>query len=217
VVALAASVAAIVIGPLAAASATAVVVLGTRLREWRRRAAVSAHVEAAMPSICDHLARLLTAGATPIDALRGVAETAPAPLARALCQAAAAGDLGGSPADALARAAPAFRGLLPLAASWAATSAAGAPLAPALRGLGAAMLADREHKRAVDTELAGPRLTGWLLGALPIFGFGVAASLGARSVSILFGTPLGLACLAGAAALDAAGVSWLRALARRTA
>ncbi|MCU1676360.1 MAG: rane protein, partial [Frankiales bacterium] len=133
----------------------------------------------------------------------------------ALTEAAAAGALGGSVAESLARDGPWVRLLAPVAASWAACEAAGAPLAPALAGVSSALAAERDHRRTVDSELAGPRLTGWLLAALPLFGFAVAATLGSRPLDVLLGTPLGAACLAAAAALDAAGVAWLRALSRR--
>ena len=209
------AVAAIAMGP-----AVAIAVCGLVLAWawWRRRCVRTLsreRVNEALPGVCDHLARLLTAGATPTEALRSAADGAPPSVGSILRESAAALELGGSPAASLARAGPLQEALAAVAASWAAADAAGAPLAPVLRGVGAAMLADREHVRAVDTELAGPRLTGWLLAALPVFGVGVAASLGTSSVSVLLGTPLGLACLVGAAVLDVCGVLWLRALARR--
>ena len=212
-----AAVVAMAVGPTLAIAVCGLVLAGSW---WRRRHAHTVscgRVHDALPGICDHLARLLTAGATPNEALRSAADSAPRAVGAILRESAAAGELGGSRAASLARAGPLQQSLSAIAASWAAADAAGAPLAPVLRGVGAAMLADREHARVVDTELAGPRLTGWLLAALPVFGLGVAASLGTSSVSVLLGTPLGLTCLLGAATLDVCGLLWLRALARRPA
>ena len=214
-VALAVLGAALVVGPLPALAAWACVPAGERLLRWRNAAAERARVAGALPDICEQLARLLDAGESPLDALRSVAARAPLELARVLREAAAAGALGESPADSLRRAGPYAASLSAIASSWAATVAAGAPLAPALRGVGSAMAVARAHQRAVDTELAGPRLTGWLLAALPVFGLGVAASVGTHPLPLLFGTPLGVACLAAAIVLDAVGVLWLRALARQ--
>ncbi len=206
---------AFLVGPVPAVVVAAALGAGWHVKRRHSAAATHARAVAALPDICDNLARQLLSGELPGGALRAAAQVGPAALAGVLREAAAMGDLGGSPADALARPGPYAQLLAPLAASWAATVAAGAPLGPALRGIGSALAAERGHRRAVDTELAGPRLTGWLLAGLPIFGLAVGASIGTRSLSILIGTPLGTACLVAAACLDGLGVLWMRALGRR--
>jgi tight adherence protein B len=177
-------------------------------RRDRRRASEG------VPEACTRIARLLRAGEHPHRALRQAAHGLPDGLGAALREAAATADLGGSAADSLRRPGPLADALAPLASCWAISAELGAPLAPALSAVAAALTAERQHRREVDAELAGPRLTAWLLAGLPAFGVAVAAVLGGRPGSMLLGTPLGASCLGAAAVLDGTGVWWLRRVGR---
>ncbi|MDQ1727190.1 MAG: hypothetical protein QOK14_1235, partial [Frankiaceae bacterium] len=83
----------------------------------RRRSAEvrRSRVVAALPAVCDDLSRLLLSGESPVGALRAAADAAPPELAARLREAAATGQLGGSPADALGRPGPYAAVLSPLA------------------------------------------------------------------------------------------------------
>jgi tight adherence protein B len=212
VVVAAAALAAVASTPGVALVAVVAVVLGTRIGRRVSAARAGRRAAAAVPEACARIARLLRAGELPHRALRLAAPGLPDGLGRVLREAAAAADIGGSVVESLRRDGECRDALAPVAACWSVAAATGAPLAPALAAVAAALTAEHQHRRALDAELAGPRLTGWLLAGLPVFGVAVAASLGGRPTAMLLGTPLGLSCLLAAAALDGVGVWWLRRL-----
>lgn len=124
--------------------------------------------------------------------LRGLAEGLPA--AEALAE-------GGSPAWRL------------LAVAWRLAETSGAPLAPALERIGAALreLERLEQRRAV--LLAGPRATIRLVTALPPLALLLGAALGFDPLPVLL-SPVGLMLITAGGALLAAGAAWGRRLQR---
>jgi tight adherence protein B len=62
----------------------------------------------------------------------------------------------------------------------------------------------------IDSQLAGPRASALLLGALPLLGLAMGAGMGADPLRTLFGGPVGLAALGSGVLLEIAGVLWVR-------
>ncbi len=203
----AAFVAGVTLGPLAAG---AVVAAGAAARAVTRRAAaakVAREHAAALPDLCRAVAAELRAGAPPAAALARAADDAPPALGAHLRRVAAAppADWTGPPgADRLAA----------VGALWSVAADAGAGLADGLDRLAEALAAEERQRAEVAAQLAGPRASAAVLAGLPAFGLLLGAGLGAQPLRFL-GTPPGLACLAVAVALDAAGVWWVRRLTAR--
>lgn len=104
-----------------------------------------------------------------------------------------------------------------LAAAWSVAAASGAPLAANLRDLAAALRDEAQLRREVRAALAGPRSSARMVMALPLVAVGFGALLGFDTAGVLFGNPLGLACLGIGLLLLWAGYRWNRALAARAA
>lgn len=130
----------------------------------------------------------------------------------ALASAVAACRLGGDVPQALRRAGSDRPALLALAALWEVCEGSGAALAAALgRAVAGAEQAERV-RREVQAQLSGPRSTVRILALLPVIGVGMGVLMGADPLGFLLGTPWGWGCLVFAAALEAAGVFWMRRL-----
>jgi tight adherence protein B len=104
-----------------------------------------------------------------------------------------------------------------LGAIWCVADAAGAPLAPALAELAAALRDLAEIEREVDVALAGPRATGRLVGWLPLAGLALAGLIGVDPLGALTGSVVGWSLLVSGAVLLAGGRVWTVALTRRAA
>ncbi len=102
-----------------------------------------------------------------------------------------------------------------LAAAWAVAASSGAPLAASLRELGAALRDEAQLRREVGSALAGPIASARLVLALPLIAILFGALLGFDTFAVLFGNPLGLACVAGGGGLLWAGRRWSASLAAR--
>ena len=102
-----------------------------------------------------------------------------------------------------------------LATAWAVAASSGAPLAASLRELGAALRDEAQLRREVGSALAGPIASARLVLALPLIAMLFGALLGFDTFAVLFGNPLGLACVAVGGALLWAGRRWSAALAAR--
>lgn len=164
-----------------------------------------------MVELLDGLAAELRAG-------RGLAEALPLiPSAATLCPGAvAAAGAGGDVPAALAAAAAASgaEGLVGLAACWRVGEQHGGSLAAALERLADAARAEQALRGEVAAQLAGPRASAVLLALLPGVGLLLGSTLGLRPLSLLLGTPVGLALLFLGTALAALGVLWTERLAR---
>ncbi|WP_144763545.1 type II secretion system F family protein [Curtobacterium sp. 9128] len=88
----------------------------------------------------------------------------------------------------------------------------GAPVAPTLHALAAAVRRTAAADRAVRVALAGPRTSANVVLALPLLGAGLGATWGVDSVEVLTSSPIGWACCAAAALLVAVGRVWTRRL-----
>ncbi|WP_017883612.1 type II secretion system F family protein [Leucobacter sp. UCD-THU] len=114
-------------------------------------------------------------------------------------------------AEALAEcAAPEWR---VLAIAWRLAEQSGAPLAPALQRIGAALRALEQLRERRAVLLSGPRATVRLVSALPPLALLLGALLGFDPVPVLL-SPLGVALLGAGVLLLTAGIAWCRALLR---
>ncbi|WP_460861911.1 type II secretion system F family protein, partial [Nocardiopsis coralliicola] len=138
-------------------------------------------------------------------------------LAGELGPALAAAEAGADPVPHLHRAAetPGLGGAARLAACWTVAAVSGAGLADVAERLAAALAREEAQRADLSAQLAGARTTAVLLAVLPAGGLLMAAFSGGAPLAFLFGSPAGLACLAGGAALDAAGLWWTRGIIRR--
>ena len=72
----------------------------------------------------------------------------------------------------------------------------------------------RPYDRRCLRQLAGPRATAALLGALPAVGVLLGTGLGAAPLDVLLRTSWGLGCLVLGSLLTIAGVAWTERIAR---
>ena len=161
---------------------------------------------------CSELAALLRAGHAPVRALQLVADGLPV-----FSEPAAYAFVGGDLIAALQRVAehPGCHDLRGLAGAWRIAERTGASMTSSLDDLAVQLSAERELRRTVDTELAASRLTGRLLGFLPVVGLGLGYVVGGDPVGYLLGSVAGLACLGVGISLAVAGVVWTEKLADR--
>lgn len=101
-----------------------------------------------------------------------------------------------------------------LAACFDIAAASGCPLADVLTRLAAQLEVEDDAEAARQTALAGPKATVTLLTWLPVLGLGLGVALGVDPLSILLGTPLGIAALAAGVVLTVAGRIWSARLVR---
>lgn len=101
-----------------------------------------------------------------------------------------------------------------LAACFDIAAASGCPLADVLTRLAAQLEVEDDAEAARQTALAGPKATVTLLTWLPLLGLGLGVALGVDPLSILLGTPFGMAALAAGVALTVAGRIWSARLVR---
>lgn len=185
-------------------------------RRWRRRDLARERARAV--EAAGVLAGELRAGRPAAAALAAAAGVAVGGTAVVLRSAAAAAGRGGDVERLLVAGAPGcasptlVRGL---AACWSVCATSGAGLAAAVERLQEAERDVEQRRQAVRAELAGPRATAGLLAVLPLLGVALASALGAAPLRVLFGTPVGRACLAVGAVLDLLGVLWTRRLVAR--
>jgi tight adherence protein B len=102
-----------------------------------------------------------------------------------------------------------------LGAAWSVAVASGAPLAASLLTLAAALRDEAQLRREVQSALAGPLASARLVTALPLIAVGFGVLLGFDTFAVLFGDPVGLACVVLGGALLWAGRAWSMRLARR--
>ncbi len=91
---------------------------------------------------------------------------------------------------------------------------AGGALAPVLEGLARTLRERRAAVREVRSLTAQARLSGAILGLLPIGFFGFLWLTSSRDMAIAVGSPLGRTAIAGGLVLQAAAFVWIRRLLR---
>jgi tight adherence protein B len=215
--ALLAGVAAVTLGPAAGAACLGAAYAARYALRRRAAAASVREVAAALPDACRAAAAELRAGAPPGTALTRAAADAPLPLAAHLRRIAATTQLGPPPPPEAWAALPGAERLRAVGALWTVAAHAGNGLADGLDRLADSLAAEQRQRAEVAAQLAGPTASAVVLAALPACGVGLAAALGARPLRFLLGTPAGFGCLVLGAALDAAGLWWVRRLTVRAA
>jgi tight adherence protein B len=180
---------------------------------WRRRAHARGAEQTAdlMAEVCDVLAAELAAGRP--------AETALEEAARAWSEIRSVADacrLGGDVPAAFREvsAVPGASRLRLLAAAWTVSHRTGGGLAAATHRVADAVRREQATRRVVAGELASARATARLMAGLPVLALLMGSGAGGNPWAILFGTPLGLACLAAGLALGFAGLWWIELIAR---
>ncbi|ANJ27818.1 type II secretion system F family protein [Agromyces aureus] len=178
--------------------------------------------------VVERLAVLLSAGVPAPTAWRHLSEAGEAD--PVLVAAADAGGRGEPVATAIATVAapttasgggvvvrPEAAGWAVLGAAWQVASESGAPLTTSLRDLAGAMRDEAQVRREVRTSLAGPAASARLVLALPLVALGFGSVLGFDTAGVLFGNPIGIACLALGLGFLWIAFRWSRALAARAA
>ncbi|WP_258534420.1 type II secretion system F family protein [Streptomyces sp. PT12] len=185
------------------------------VRRWRDRKAQQTADERRdeVITFCTALAGEVRAGRPPAQAMTAVGT---AGLGVPGGGAVAAARYGGDVPAALRAAGrqPGAEGLRGVAACWSVAVDGGASLAAGLERVAGALRAERDQQEELRAQLAGPRSTALLLGALPVFGLALGAAMGVSPLRVLLGTQAGLCCLALGAVLEWAGVAWVRAITR---
>ncbi|MGN6245252.1 MAG: type II secretion system F family protein [Motilibacteraceae bacterium] len=188
----------------------------------RAPAALVAARRAALVEVCRAVAAELRAGRDPDGALLVALEPLlePGAVARAvqaellpLVVAARTGAPLASLLRALA-AVPGAEAARSLALCWQVAGQSGVGLAAAVERVGEGAAADVALRRQVSAELAAPRATARLLAVLPLLGVLMGTALGARPLTVLLTTPLGLGCLALGGLLTALGTWWAARIVR---
>jgi tight adherence protein B len=200
--------------PVIGAAAAAYAVRARRVRAVRAR--VAARREAVV-ELTAALVAELRGGRAPSGAFAAAASGLPPGELRAeLAAAAAAAEAGTDfiPLVAGVAGQAGGAGLRRVAACLRLSLAGGAGLAPALELVAAGLRDEEAVRREIAAQLAGPRATARLLAVLPVFGLVLGTGLGAEPVSLLVGTPLGLAALGTGTSLAIAGWLWTDRLAR---
>lgn len=186
--------------------------LAQRVALLRRRPDPAADIDA-VAAVTERLAVLLSAG---VPAPTAWAHVGDRPVLEAAAEAAADGR---SVAEAITHATRldpvAASGWSVLAAAWSVAAESGAPLASSLRDLAAALRDEAQLRREVRTALAGPVASARLVMALPLIAVAFGALLGFDTASVLFGHPIGLACVVLGGLLLWTGRSWSARLAVR--
>jgi tight adherence protein B len=90
----------------------------------------------------------------------------------------------------------------------------GAPLADLLERVAADARATDRIRTVAAAQAAGAQATAWLLAGLPAGGIALGYAIGADPLQVLLRTPIGMACTAGAIALQVAGLAWADRLTR---
>lgn len=100
-----------------------------------------------------------------------------------------------------------------LAACWEVGSGSGAGLASAVARLADSARVAEDVRVQLEAQLAGPRATARMLAALPLVGLALGSLLGAEPLRWIFGTPVGLTCLAAGIGLTILGMWWTNRIA----
>jgi tight adherence protein B len=143
-----------------------------------------------------------------VDAVCTLAAELRAGLAAPVALAAAGHELGDPPGTGAVAVAERLASALALAET------SGAPLADVLDRLDAHLRAVDRARRTAQAQAAGATASAALLAVLPVAGMGLGYLVGVDPMRVLLHTPVGAACLAGAVALQVAGLAWADRISR---
>ena len=101
-----------------------------------------------------------------------------------------------------------------LLASWRLAARHGVSWAAVLDALVVDLSARAEAAAGLAAQAAGPRMSGYVLAALPLVGMALGAGMGADPAGVLFGPGVGGLLLVVGTALTCAGLAWTRRLVR---
>lgn len=154
------------------------------------------------------LAVLLQAGAVPLTAWRHLADSGAVHAERVVDRC----EEGMPLVDAIDAEGGAWSDV---AAAWDVATTVGAPLAEVLRSLAETMRDTASAADDVRIALAEPAGTARLLLWMPLAGLLLGFALGFDTISVLFGNPIGTACLVAGLLLVLCARAWTRRLLRR--
>jgi len=171
-----------------------------------RRAASVERRQALVVAVCEALVGELRAGQPLVTSLEHCVEVWPD-----FDRVVLAARLGADVPTALRRLAdrPGAEGLREVAAAWQLSQRSGAGLATALAQVVGSARQRQSTRHLVQGELASAQATARLVALLPVASLAMSAGIGGDPWHFLFGTPVGLACLATGACLAFAGLLWI--------
>uniref|UniRef100_UPI003B3BC391 type II secretion system F family protein n=1 Tax=Nakamurella sp. TaxID=1869182 RepID=UPI003B3BC391 len=203
--------AALVLAGPAAAPAAAMLggtgyLLGRRLVAERRR-------RRALPEVLRGLRALtreLRAGADPVTAVDGAARAghgAGAEVLGRLLVVMRAGS-GAGPVDATAEGGPAGRVLDALCSGWVLSREHGVAFGRVVSGIADQLSDEVAAEQERMSQLAGPRMSGYVMAGLPLMGLLLGAGMGVDPVQVLTGSEAGRLLLLVGVALMCGGLLW---------
>lgn len=203
-----------VVGPAGMVAGLLAVPLGRSSLHRRRGRQARQRRETDVAEGCVALAGELASGVPPARALSAVAAEWPDLFGPAAGRAA----LGGDPSAALRTtgALPGAGALRAVAAAWEVSERTGAALSSVLVAVADSVRAEATVRREADAQLASVRATARLMACLPVATLLLFSAGDGDALGFLTGTPVGLACLAGAALFVASGVFWVDRVSRQT-
>ena len=99
-----------------------------------------------------------------------------------------------------------------IARAWLVSHRTGVPLAEVMQATAADLQAKLHHQERTEASLAGPRASTRVLMFLPLVGVAMGQSMGAGSIQFLLPTQLGGLLLLVGVVLEVMGLEWSRAL-----
>lgn len=172
-----------------------------------------------LATLADTAATLLEAGIAPVAAWTYIAESAEDPLAVMVGRAVARGDtVVGALVNGRDRPPPHVQeARAAFAAVWWVAVESGAPLAACLRACAESFRGQADTERDIAVALAGPQLTAKMVSALPLVGLLFGALMGFDTFGALTGGPVGWGLLVSGATLMGLGAAWSLRLVRGAA
>ena len=205
----AATVTAVLVGPVPALAAALVASTAHRRLQARRTARQDTRAATDLAAAVEVLVAELRVGAHPATACAVAAAEVGDPVRRVLTEASARARLGGSAADGLRSGEAALDvELARLAAAWRVADERGVALAELLDAVRRDLLGRARFRLRTEAGLAGARATATVLAGLPLLGIALGQAVGAAPVQLLFGTTGGGLLLLVGTVLVCTGLAW---------